>query len=177
MHLRRPKARYRRSSAHDRNDRSDPTRADVGRSGAALPHRPRGGRAAARRGRFPTMHVLARRLPGNDGALGRGQRVCSTDWSHSATMWACWPKSTIRSESGKSATSRKRSRTSHWSTLPIICAGKEGRRAPVRARRIAARVRPPDVNQPGKPPPRAAPTLPAWSRVACVGRRSARRTR
>ena len=101
------------------------------RAGLPLPHR--GGRRRPRRrgGHLPALHVLAG--PGaGPGRPGRpGHARCSSGPPRSSTTSACWPRRSTRRPASCSATSRRRSATSAWSTPP----GRSPR--PARARPTA----------------------------------------
>ena len=92
-----------------RGDRED---AAARRLRAPLQHRARHRRAARHGGRVPRLQLLA----GGQLRLRRAgwtrPRRCSSGCCRCATTWACSPRSTSRSCSARSATSRRRSRTS-----------------------------------------------------------------
>ena len=100
-----------------RHRRGDRARAGPRRLRAPLHTEDSGGRRAARRrGRLPGLLVLARRRPALHRPARRGPRRCSSGCSACATTSACWPRSTTRRPDASSATSRRRSATSGWST-------------------------------------------------------------
>ena len=67
------------------------------------------------------------------GPARRGAAAVRAAARPCATTSACWPRSTTRAPAGSSATSRRRSRTSRWSTPRSTSRAGAPRRAPRRA--------------------------------------------
>ena len=91
---------------------------ELDRDGFVLRYDTRGRRrrAAAGRGRVPRLQLLARRQLRAAGPPRRGARAVRAAARRCATTSACSPRSTTRRAGGCSATSRRPSRTSRWST-------------------------------------------------------------
>ena len=111
---------------HRRRHRARADRATASCSATRPSERRR--RAAAGRGRVPPLLVLAGRQPRPDRAASTRPRRCSSGCSGSPTTSACSPRSTTRRPSACSATSRRRSPTSRWSTPPATSRAPPGRR-------------------------------------------------